>query len=257
MLKVEIATDIGRRKDNQDFAGTFKNDNDVVLAIVCDGLGGHRGGDVASEMAVSHIGNHWKETSFTEEQTNEIKSWLNEVVNQENAHILNAASRFQDLEGMGTTLVAAVFLKEVVMICNVGDSRAYGGCNGEVKQLTIDHTLKNELVLSGKVSPEEAESHINKNALTRSLGVNEMIEADFFIYPKTDYDHILLCSDGLSGVMSTSTIAQIIEDDSLDLKSKTDKLIQTAIDYQSTDNITVVLVDLSSSESSENEEVGS
>lgn len=237
-----MKTNIGKRKENQDFAQAFLNTNDFLLALLCDGLGGHRGGDVASEMAVSHIGNAWKQTDFPNPSVTQIKQWLEERINTENQHILKAAGDFSDLEGMGTTLVGAVYFENHLIVCNVGDSRVYGYRDGQMTQLTEDHSFINELRHSGQFSEDDIQRHINKHALTRSLGVNEAIETDFYFYEIDDFSHLLLCSDGLSNVVSAEEMAIIFKENETDSEKISEQLIDRALDNDASDNTTVLVI---------------
>ena len=170
-MNYSINTDRGKRKDNQDSTATFFNQSNVLLAILCDGLGGHQAGDIASEMAVSQIGNSWEQTTFTSKDTYIIQTWLKGVINRENTRIFKAANTYPDLEGMGTTLVASVVLEQQVLFANIGDSRAYTYKDNELTLITQDHSFVAELQRSGELTELEAKNHVNRNALTRSLGV--------------------------------------------------------------------------------------
>lgn len=212
------------------------------MALLCDGLGGHRGGDVASEMAVSHIGNAWKQTEFTDISPDIIEEWLDKSINEENQHILTAASDFRDLEGMGTTLVGAAYFADHLLLCNVGDSRIYGYRDGIMTQLTVDHSFINELRQSGQFNEEEIQLHINKHALTRSLGVNEEIKTDFYSFNQSDFTHLLLCSDGLSNVVSAEEMATIFEQNEGQADKISDLLIEKALFNDASDNTTVIVI---------------
>lgn len=194
-------------------------------------------------MAVSHIGNSWKQTDFSEPSPDIIRKWLKENINRENEHILSAASHFSDLEGMGTTIVCAAYFNGEILLCNVGDSRIYGYRQGTMTQLTEDHSFINELRRSGQFREEDIELHINKHALTRSLGVNEEIKADFHLLKVADYTHLLLCSDGLSNVVSSEEIAMIFSENENDAEMISQKLVDKALANQGTDNITVAVID--------------
>ena len=124
-MNYSIKSDQGKRKENQDYTAVFFNQSNVLLAILCDGLGGHQAGDIASEMAVSQIGNSWEQTTFTSSDTYIVQNWLKEVINRENTRIFETANTYSDLAGMGTTLVASVVLERQVLFANIGDSRAY------------------------------------------------------------------------------------------------------------------------------------
>ena len=244
-MEYSIHTDRGKRKDNQDYTGTFFNQENVLLAILCDGLGGHQAGDIASEMAVSQIGNSWAQTTFTSKDTYLIQIWVKEVINRENTRIYEAASTYSDLDGMGTTLVAVVVLEDHFLFANIGDSRAYIHTDNEIRQITYDHSFVSELQRKGELTDLEAKNHVNRNALTRSLGVEGRLDIDFFKEPKTSSLHILLNSDGLTNSISDKEIIEILESEHT-LKQKAEDLVSTALINEASDNVTVNLIETKS-----------
>lgn len=244
-MNYSIKTNQGKRKENQDYSGTFFNQSNLLLAILCDGLGGHQAGDIASEMAVSQIGNSWVETNFTSTDTYLVQKWLNDKINRENNRIFDAANTYSDLAGMGTTLVAGVVLENQVLIANVGDSRAYTYHQGELRQVTYDHSFVSELQRRGELTDKEAENHINKNALTRSLGVEGTVDVDFFKVLKNSVEILMLNSDGLSNTISNDDIIEILASE-YNLDQKAEDLIATAILKEASDNVTVNLIEVHS-----------
>ncbi|MDN6162356.1 MAG: protein phosphatase 2C domain-containing protein [Atopostipes sp.] len=177
-----MTTHQGKRENNQDYSGTFMNQSDLLIALLADGLGGHQAGDIASEMIVSQLGNKWERSSFTGNNPINIEKWLDTEINQENERIYKVANKYPDLKGMGTTLVTATILDEQILIANIGDSRGYIYKDQELKQITKDHSFVSELRRKGQLTEEEAKNHYNKNALTRSLGIKDKVEIDFFSY---------------------------------------------------------------------------
>ncbi len=242
-MNYSLKTNRGKRKDNQDYTGTFFNESNVLLAILCDGLGGHQAGDIASEMAVSQIGNAWEQTNFSADDTYIIQKWLQDKINEENSRIVEAASQYADLEGMGTTLVAASVLNRHILIANVGDSRAYVYKDGAIHLVTEDHSFVSELKRQGGLTEAEAENHSIKNALTRSLGVKGPIDIDFFRVERKKAEKVLLNSDGLSNVMDADQLVEIFSQD-ISLDELTDQLIETALYNEASDNITVNVIDV-------------
>jgi len=241
-MNYSLKTNPGKRKDNQDYTETFFNQSGLLLAILCDGLGGHQAGDIASEMAVSQIGNAWENTDFSVNDTYIIQRWLNQQINEENTRIFEAASKYSDLEGMGTTLVACVLLKEDLLFANVGDSRAYIYKDEAIQLVTEDHTFARELQRRGELSAAEALNHVKRNALIRSLGVSGDINVDFFKESFKDAELVLLNSDGVSNVLSETEMITILKNKELTLNKKAEKLIEQAIHNDASDNITVNLV---------------
>ena len=244
-MNYSIKTDRGKRKDNQDSTATFFNQSNVLLAILCDGLGGHQAGDIASEMAVSQIGNSWEQTIFTSKDTYIIQTWLKGVINRENTRIFKAANRYPDLEGMGTTLVASVVLEQQVLFANIGDSRAYTYKDSELTLITQDHSFVAELQRSGELTELEAKNHVNRNALTRSLGVEGELDIDFFKVLKDSVDLVLLNSDGLSNTLSKEQMIDVLNSNH-DLEQKAVDLVDLAIRNEASDNVTVNLISVQS-----------
>lgn len=241
MIETAFASSIGRiRKSNQDFVKVFKNKSDTTLAIVCDGMGGHQGGDVASTMAVSHLGHNFESTDFTD--TNSAHKWIEVQLKSENETILKTADRFPDLNGMGTTIVLAFAFKDTALIAHLGDSRAYIYADGHFTQLTEDHSLVNELVKMGQITKEQAKHHPQKNIITQALGVSSTIDPEFRNVALNENDIILLCTDGLTNSLSDPQIQQILATKELSLKDRCNKLINEANRLGGGDNITVCLV---------------
>ncbi|MBM6613661.1 Stp1/IreP family PP2C-type Ser/Thr phosphatase [Desemzia sp. RIT804] len=239
-MKLVVKTDKGRKRGtNQDFANTYKNQNGLTLAVLCDGMGGHRAGDIASEMVVSHLGNNWEKTKL--QSAKKAAEWLKRRVNRENQRLVEKASQYPDLKGMGTTLVAVAEAEDGYVIANIGDSRAYRLINNHLTQITDDHSLVGELMRNGQLTEEEALNHPQKNVLTRSLGVEETLGIDIDIYAYESNSPILLCSDGLTNMVADEEIEKILNT-SDSLKSQAAMLIDLANERGGIDNITVVII---------------
>lgn len=241
MIKTAFASSIGRiRKSNQDSVQVFKNKNNALMAIVCDGMGGHQGGDVASTMAVSHLGHNFVDTDFFD--CDRAQKWLNVQLSSENETILKTADRFPDLNGMGTTIVLAIVFANEALIAHLGDSRAYGYSAGEFTQLMEDHSLVNELVKLHQISKQQARNHPQKNIITQSLGVSSTIDPEYRQVALGENDIILLCTDGLTNSLSDPQIQQILATKDLSLKERCQKLIDEANRVGGEDNITACLI---------------
>lgn len=239
-MKFAYRTDVGlRRKDNQDSVGVYQNTNGAMIAIVADGMGGHQGGDVASEMVVSHLGSAFE---TNQSQTiDELIRWLIFELNSENDRILEKAHNHTNLSGMGTTFVAVLLVADTYIVANIGDSRCYRYRDGVLKQLTEDHSLVNELVKHGDISPEDAKHHPQKNLITRSLGISKDVDADVTIYHSYAGDTLLLCSDGLTNMVSDAKIQEVLGSNQ-PLQGKCDDLVRFANDQGGQDNITALLL---------------
>ncbi len=238
-MQIAYRSDIGKsRAINEDFVSHFSNQKKQPLMLISDGMGGHRAGDVASEMAVSHLGEAWKETAF--ENVENVSSWLLNTIQKVNKLIFQKSLDFVDLDGMGTTLVAAAYVNEELVIAHIGDSRAYLYRNFQLKQLTDDHSLVNELMKTGELTETEARNHPQKNILTRSMGVKERIQVDLTSVPIQKNDVLLLCTDGLSNLIEEEEIKKVLKD-WLPLEEKGEKLITLANEAGGRDNISVLL----------------
>lgn len=242
-MKYAYLSDKGQvRKTNQDYVGIFKNDSNSILTIVADGVGGNRGGDVASEMAVSHIG-YLFETSDVN-NVKDAKDWLVRQLAVENHKILQASKHYKNLNGMGTTIVLALFIGKQVVVANLGDSRCYL-FNSKVglKQLSTDHSLVNELVKMGKITPEEAQNHPDKNVITKTLGISDQAEAEIKVFDIREGDELLLCTDGLTNFVSNDMIKNVLMS-TVDLEQKVSQLVEMANHAGGYDNITTLLVQI-------------
>lgn len=239
-MKYSYLSDVGRsRSKNEDFVGFFKNKVGVSLAIVADGLGGHQGGEVASEMAVSNIGYEFEQTAF--ELPKDAYSWLQHQASFENQKILQSADHNDELMGMGTTLVCVIAFKKRLLIANIGDSRCYLFSDGRLVQLTEDHSLVNEMVKNGQISKEQARNHPQKNIITRTLGVSKEAQLDQILCEIVPSE-ILLCTDGLTNMVSDEEIAEILGREQLELNEKCQALIEAANNAGGADNITALLL---------------
>lgn len=238
-MKFAIKSDVGqRRKVNEDAAGYFESKNNIPLMMVCDGIGGHNAGEIASAMALMSIGQAWEKTEFNDIE--EVYQWLIQKITEANEAIFTRSAQYEDLYGMGTTVVVASIIGNQLMIANVGDSRAYVLRNFQLKQLTEDQSLVNALLKSGEITPEEAENHPNKNIVTQSLGVTSSVEIDFVRMTIKNEDTLILCSDGLSDMLSLEEIRNVMNHYS-DVEQQVEKAIQEANEAGGRDNITVAI----------------
>ncbi|GGC91567.1 Stp1/IreP family PP2C-type Ser/Thr phosphatase [Enterococcus wangshanyuanii] len=239
-MEINFQTDVGRRRNtNQDYAGLFENQTGLALAILADGMGGHQAGDVASQMAVNNLGARWQESQI--ETSEKAAQWLIKEIQDENELIYQKGQSQPEYLGMGTTIVSAVLLDQSFVLANIGDSRAYLVRNDQLVQLTEDHSLVNELVKSGEITREMAANHPRKNVLTRSLGMPGTVEVDVTNHIWVPDDYILLCSDGLTNMVSEEDILAIILSDQ-PLKEKVSTLITRANEAGGADNITVLVI---------------
>ncbi|KIL50423.1 phosphoprotein phosphatase [Jeotgalibacillus alimentarius] len=242
-MEAVFKSDRGKiRKLNEDSGGIFKN-NHGVLAVVADGMGGHRAGDVASRMTVELIEEKWKNVTNVL-RAGAAEEWLYEAIEEVNKTIYHYANQNPDCAGMGTTLVAAICTEDFISIANIGDSRGYVIDESRVLQMTEDDSFVNALVQSGEISREDAEHHPKKNLLLKALGTKGKADpAIKTIVPEND-TVVLLCSDGLSNKVSEEEIKEILLQ-SVTLDEMAEDLIQLANEHGGEDNITLAAVKVS------------
>lgn len=239
-MKAYAETNIGvKRTTNQDYV--FETTKSVGrlpnLFIVADGMGGHKAGEVASKSAVEAA---VKQIKSSKEK--DPISIMQEAVNRANDVVVDRAVNEEGCAGMGTTMVVATVTEKAIYIANVGDSRLYF-INGEIHQITRDHSYVEEMVFLGEIPREEARNHEKKNIITRAIGVEKDIFADYFEVHYKQGDYILLCSDGLTNMVEDEKIKEIVLSNmSIDDKSRT--LIELANENGGKDNISVVLVEI-------------
>jgi protein phosphatase len=239
-MEIQFQSDIGRRrKVNQDYANIFVNQSGVTLALLADGMGGHLAGDVASELVVSNIGLAWESSNVI--TTEEAGSWLVRQIQKVNLEVYEKGQNQPEFQGMGTTIVAAAVFNTTIVLAHVGDSRAYVINQQEMRQITEDHSLVNELVKSGEITKEMAEHHPQKNILIRSVGMPGDVQVDVNEHMWLNGETLLICSDGLTNMVTDEEIQAIICS-GISVAEQASSLIEAANEAGGTDNITVVLV---------------
>ena len=239
-MKAFALTNMGvRRNTNQDYAYVSEQNvgNLPNILIVADGMGGHKAGEVASEQAVNAVLESIKQNESKDKIT-----IIEEAIFAANNKVLDMATSDEKFKGMGTTLVVATLENDILYVANVGDSRLYLINDNEIRQITRDHSLVQEMVSLGELDKESARTHSRKNVITRAIGVDSKIIADFFEVDVANNTKILLCSDGLSNMVDDSQINKIIEEcESKTLEDTVHKLIDAANENGGLDNIAVVL----------------
>lgn len=231
-------TDIGRvRTANQDYVYASTDPVGMLpnLFLVADGMGGHKAGDYASRYISEHLVEHLKQAG-----NSEIIPLLREGIEKVNKMLYQESRDKAELNGMGTTLVAAVIEDSTMYVANVGDSRLYQIRN-KLKQITRDHSYVEELVSLGQMERGSRDYREKKNIITRAVGTEEKLDIDFFEVSLEPGDYILMCSDGLSNMLEDAEMEEIICSE-LELGEKAEKLITVANDNGGKDNIGVVLI---------------
>ena len=234
-------TDSGKVRDhNEDSVIVVKNMSGEYMMAVADGMGGHRGGEIASSIAISHIGKRFSEISSIGNKEDAI-NWIRDVVSEANVLLYKYTSENPESTGMGTTLVLSVLTKDFLLFGNIGDSSGYVLKNERLHKITTDHTLVNLLVKSGELTEEEAKEHPRKNVLMRALGATTTVEMDIFDV-ETDVDGIVLCSDGLTNMLDDEQIAKVLSEKS-SIEDRLNKLIVKSNNRGGTDNISVTFLE--------------
>lgn len=240
-MRISAGTDTGRvRQSNQDSYAIGELPDGGAWAVVCDGMGGHAGGNVASSLAVKRISEDIKSNYRSGMKPSSVKNMLETAVVAANADVFDAAIKSNELRGMGTTVVAAVCSSDLCVVAHVGDSRCYRISEGKIIQVTKDHSLVQELVDAGVITPEEAINHPRKNIITRALGTNDDIEVDFSDFFISDGDILLICTDGLTNHVSDEDIKKCFSDSNA--FDYSDRLIKLANENGGSDNITAVVI---------------
>lgn len=229
-IEVGVATDLGKvREGNED---SYLVDPPLLLYAVADGMGGHRGGEVASQLALETVESLARAGTGT----------LSEQVHEANRVVFERSQRDRRVTGMGTTLTAAQIVNGAAHLAHVGDSRGYLLRAGAFRQLTEDHTLVNRMVKAGEISTDEADVHPHRNVLTRALGTEPDVQVDVSEVALMDGDRFLLCSDGLFGMVTEDQIQAILETEP-DPQHAADRLVRAANRAGGVDNITALVLD--------------
>ena len=238
-MKTFSKTDIGMvREVNQDYVFTTETSigNLPNLLVVADGMGGHRAGEYASRLAVEVL-----KQELSEGLQGGPEATMKSAITCANESVLEAARQDAKLSGMGTTLVVATVIDKTLCFANVGDSRLYL-LNDDIKQLSKDHSLVQEMVRLGGINQEEAKYHPDKNIITRAIGAKEEVEIDFYEYRLKKGDIILMCTDGLSNMVEDEEILHIVKS-SRDVVEAVEQLIERAKENGGNDNIGVIVAE--------------
>ncbi|MGN0531580.1 MAG: Stp1/IreP family PP2C-type Ser/Thr phosphatase [Eubacterium sp.] len=238
-MKIVAKTDKGMVRDsNQDAYAVGELPGDVAWAIVCDGMGGAAGGNIASTLAVKVISDKITSSYNSKMRDASIKNLLDSAITAANLEVYDMAYSRPELQGMGTTVVAVIVRDNIAYIAHVGDSRAYIATAESIEQVTVDHSLVQDLVNQGKITAIEAEHHPKKNVITRAVGVDKQVDVDFSEIDLSGDSTLILCTDGLSNYVTTKEMAEDINDGQY--YAFADRLVKRANHNGGGDNITVV-----------------
>lgn len=235
-------TDQGKvRLHNEDSGGVFENKHGEKIAVIADGMGGHRAGDIASSMTVEQLHTFWEDKAPFHSPA-EAEQWFLDTIHKVNKQLLLYAENHEECKGMGTTFVGALCTSSFCTVAHVGDSRCYILNESGFSQLTEDHSLVNELVRNGQISKEDAEHHPRKNILLRALGTEKNIEIDVKTVEVEKGDFLLLCSDGLSNKLSDEQLKEVLTSET-SIEAKAKSLVDVANELGGEDNITLIIVE--------------
>lgn len=234
-MKYAALSVTGKRQVNEDSIYIPSDKSSVQIAIVADGMGGHKAGSLASSMAVESIVTYLNSVQSCDKQT------LKSAVCKANLAVYEHAKNNIECRGMGTTAVAVLLAQRDYIAANIGDSRLYHLSNGRIEQITRDHSYVEELVRLGHITREQAAVHPNRNIITKALGTNSEEVPDIFCHKWKKGDMLLLCSDGFHGSVSPEETARILIEET-DMDEACEELVKNALYGGSTDNISVVLV---------------
>lgn len=240
-MKIVAKTDKGMVRDtNQDAYAVGELPGEVAWAVVCDGMGGAAGGNIASALAVKVISEKINNSYNAQMKDISIKNMLHSALVAANLEVFDMSLERPELRGMGTTVVCAIVKEGQAYIMHAGDSRAYIVSDNGLKQITMDHSMVQDLVNKGKITEEEAAVHPNKNIITRALGVEKTIEIDFRQVDLDRGNTLIICTDGLSNYVSSQEICEEIKDSKY--YAFADRLVKKANANGGGDNITVVAI---------------
>jgi PPM family protein phosphatase len=243
MVQFEVLSDIGKKRTvNEDGAAVFTLPEGITLAVIADGMGGHRGGDFASTTAITVIGEEFMKLKDREiDHEMDWTVWLKEAIFQVNRFLYNYAKDHEEYKGMGTTLEATIIKDHYCHIYHIGDSRVYIIDPEGIRQVTVDHSYVNVLLESGEITKEEAAKHPQRNWIMKALGSERTIEPDYHAVELGKESYLLLCTDGLSNKVDIESMQSIILSDR-SLREKTEALVNLANKLGGEDNISVILL---------------
>lgn len=239
-MKYACITDPGKvRNHNEDSVIAISNENDEYLLAVADGMGGHKCGEVASLIAVDNLSKRFSEKKTVGTKDEAIK-FIKDTVSEINVLIYEYTRKNPESIGMGTTLVIGLKTKDYLLFGNIGDSSGYVYKNKKIHKMTVDHTLVGLMVKSGDLTEEKAKEHPSKHVLMRALGAATTVEMDIFNI-ETEVDGILLCSDGLTNMLTDEQIEKVLDEKS-SCEVKLQKLVNKCNNRGGNDNISIAFL---------------
>lgn len=239
-MEARFFTDVGQfREQNEDAGGIYINQTGQELLVICDGMGGHAAGEVASQFVNNALKDRFEQENYVEYDRAE--DWLNANLADINRQLYNESMDNEAYRGMGTTCVCVLIYEKDIVVANIGDSRAYLINNREMLQLTNDHTFVNHLVTIGEITKEDAYTHPQRNIITKVMGTDKRVKPDIFYYNTKYYDYLLLNSDGLTDYLREAEVQDIIMTHEGTTEDIGNSLIESTIEAEGKDNVSLVL----------------
>jgi protein phosphatase len=244
MVKFAVKSHTGlvREKNEDSYSIVTDKSGTPVVLVIADGMGGHNSGEIASKMAVDHISSHILDMPSNPSLEDSILEFISGLMEEANARIYSLSSQKGANYGMGTTLITAAAFENKLFIGHAGDSRVYLIRNGRIERITTDHSLVEELVKTGSLSRSEANNHPKKNIITRAVGCTESIQIDTYKCDIYDNDIFILCTDGLTNMLSEEEIMEVAES-AASLETACEELVDRANKNGGEDNITVIMLE--------------
>ena len=240
-MQIFFKTDVGLvRSCNQDSCRFGKISDTCAWSVVCDGMGGANGGSVASSEAVEEISRIVCEGFRFDLTDEELKELLISAVKSANTRVFTMSCENDNLKGMGTTVELAFIRDEKLSVVHAGDSRVYLVSSGKISQVTVDHSLVQQLVDRGQITAEEARVHPSKNFITRALGVEDKLEVDYITRPFVKGDKLIMCTDGMSNYFEINDLLEVVE--STPFEQLAEQLVEIAKERGGSDNVTVTVL---------------
>ncbi len=236
-----VMTDVGMVRDNNQDSYFVPVNEDIPLFVVADGMGGHKAGEIASNMAINIIRDTFLELKIPPMDEISITKLIEQSIKEANEKIYLRSIEKEAYSGMGTTVTLAYIINRKLCIGHVGDSRAYLFKDENLIQITEDHSLVNELVKNGSITLEEAKTHPQRNIITRAVGTSETIEMDIVVREYEEGNILLLCSDGLTSMVKDSQIQDILSKEK-NIQKACENLVSLSNDNGGYDNTTVIAI---------------
>lgn len=242
MLKAQFFTDTGQYRDkNEDAGGVFYNQTEQQLLVLCDGMGGHLAGEVATQFVTNELQSRFEEENLIE--ADQAEDWLRTTLKAINRELYQLSVENPKYQGMGTTCVCALVFDNYVVVANIGDSRAYLVNSRDIEQITNDHSFVNHLMMIGQISAEEAFTHPQRNIITKVMGTDKLVTPDIFVKKTNFYDFLMLNSDGLTDFVRNHMIQEVLIQDN-ELETHGQNLIELALSQDTNDNVSLILAEI-------------